>query len=402
MDVSATIAGIPLLSSFLRDGSLVLDGAVQREMRPSPVAACSPVSDDVARLTRERDELAEELERTLSALEIQAAVRQAAQRTTERLRSILKSALDFAIFTCDQKGRITSWSDGARHILGYDEGEILGRSVEYLFVPEGRDTGLLNADLLSATEHGRVEQERWYCRKNGEKFWASGVMVPLLKGGHAGFLSILRDQTEQRREEKLRTQLLAELNHRVKNSLASVQSLAMQTAASTKDKEEFLQAFGGRLIALARGHDLLARNGWRGATLHEIAAQMLESYLTDARVRIAGPQIQIAPQTALGLNLAFYELCTNTVRHGALSEGGGSVQLSWSELSDNSELIIDWAEQGGPPVEPRSRKGFGSRFLERGLRHEFKASVTLDFAPEGFKCHIRIPIEHPEMLVVEA
>lgn len=401
MDITTAFASIPILSSLLREGSLPFDSPIQADPGLMPGAESSTTSDDVARLTRERDELAEELERTLSALEIQAAVRQAAQRTAERLRSILKSALDFAIFTSDHKGRITSWSDGARHILGHEEEEILGRSIEHLYAPEDRSTELLALDLQRAATEGRVEQERWYCRKGGKKFWASGVMVPLLKGGNAGFLIILRDQTEQKKQEKLRNQLLAELNHRVKNSLTSVQSLAMQTAASTRDKEEFMQAFGARLIALARGHDLLTQKGWSGACLHEVAAQALETRLANSRVKLMGPEVDLAPQTALGLNLAFHELCTNAAKYGAFSNESGIVELSWFKSSDDPEVVIDWVEQGGPPVNPRSRRGFGSRLLERGLRHEFKATVTLDFAPEGFRCRIQIPIRSRRVLEIE-
>ena len=149
-------------------------------------------------------------------------------------------------------------------------------------------------------------------------------------------------------------------------------------------------------MALARSHDMLTEGGWEGATLREVARRTLEAHGGEpVRFSLSGPPLRLAPTAVVTLNLAFHELATNAAKHGALSAPGGRVEVGWA-LENATDgrgpvLAIAWRESGGPPVRPPARRGFGSRLIERGLPREFSAEVSLDFAPGGVECRLRLP-----------
>ncbi len=206
------------------------------------------------------------------------------------------------------------------------------------------------------------------------------------------------DVTARKQAEGRQRLLVDELNHRVKNTLATVQSIAIQTRRVTDTSATFEAAFLDRLNALARVHDLLSRISWEGASLAEVVRQTLAPYLgpTDpsSRMILRGPEVRLGPNAAVTLTMAFHELATNAAKYGALSVTTGNVAVRWS--ADNprtpSFLDIEWCERGGPPVISPERRGFGSRFIERGLAREFDGEVDLDFAPEGVCCRMRMPL----------
>jgi PAS domain S-box-containing protein len=315
----------------------------------------------------------------------------------ERLRRLLDSAADYAIITLNLEGRITGWNEGARAILGYGDAEILGRSGEVFFPAEDRARGVFVQELCRALEKGRAPNERWHLRRDGSRFWASGSMMPLLDGDGQpeGFLNVFRDNTETRAEEERRALLLAEMGHRVKNTLATVQSVAMQTLHRAGVPSEVQMAFTDRLIALARSHDLLLRGGWEGALLADVVERALSPYGGPGRAQLGGPPVMLPPNAVEMLGLAFHELATNAAKHGALSVPKGRVEVRWSlrRARSGTRLVdIVWREQDGPPVVPPTSRGFGSRLLERGLTHDFGSSVKLDFRPEGLECRLCLPV----------
>jgi PAS domain S-box-containing protein len=352
--------------------------------RPDDAAAePGPVQDDQALAGR-----VAQLEAANAALRAEA----------ERTRLILENATDYAIVTLDPEGRVTGWNEGATRIFGHGDAEILGRSGEVWFPAEDRAAGVLAAELRRAADHGRAANERWHLRKDGSRFWASGLMMPLRdhQGRPLGFLNILRDRTEARAEQERRALLLAELNHRVKNTLATVQSVAAQTERNAATPGAFREAFEARLMALARSHDVLIRSDWEGAPLSEVAGLALQPHQGGpCRVVVAGPAVHLAPNAVVTLSLAFHELATNAAKHGALSAPGGGVEVRWSLKRPRNKaptVEILWRERGGPAVRPPERRGFGSRLLERGLAQEFGGAVRLDFAPEGVECRISLPL----------
>src|SRR5215210_1230197 len=202
--------------------------------------------------------------------------------------------------------------------------------------------------------------------------------------------------TERRAAEKHRELLINELNHRVKNTLATVQSVAAQTLRTSTLEVEVRNRLDARLIALSDAHNLLTGHNWEGATLEEVVNMALRPHRSDRedRFEVWGPEVHLAPKTALAIAMAIYELATNAIKYGALSDESGRVVIRWQvkETQAEQRLCMEWAEQGGPPVTPPSRKGFGSRLVERGLAAELGGSVQLAFPESGVVCAIDTPL----------
>ncbi len=196
-----------------------------------------------------------------------------------------------------------------------------------------------------------------------------------------------RNELSRRREiEAHQKLLLDELNHRVKNTLATVQAVAMQTlrGEDTAHRDAFL----ARLFALSGQHDLLTQDNWEGASLGSVVWRALRPYeeLQGTRCRVEGAEIRLTPKRALALGMAFHELATNAAKHGALSIMTGEVKVSWAVEPQTGRLKLRWEESGGPQVAVPQRRGFGTKLIERGLSHELSAEVRLHFPPEGVIC----------------
>ncbi|MGN2243749.1 PAS domain-containing protein [Frateuria sp. GZRR33] len=231
-------------------------------------------------------------------------------------------------------------------------------------------------------EHGMVNRGRVFdvyaCR--------------LDEGSHQRVAVLFHDITERKRHEQHQRLLLNELNHRVKNTLVTVQSMAMQSFRPGIDPELARIQFEGRLMALSRAHDILTRESWGRAPLAEIVREAIAPYRDQHhdRLHAEGPPVWLPPRHALAFAMVLHELGTNAVKYGALSNQDGRIDIQWQA---NGTLRLTWTESGGPPVEPPGGRGFGSRLIERGLRHEIGGRVTLDFAPAGVVCTIEVPLD---------
>ncbi|MCR5874627.1 PAS domain-containing protein [Phenylobacterium sp. J426] len=188
------------------------------------------------------------------------------------------------------------------------------------------------------------------------------------------------------RQQKL---LVDELNHRVKNTLATVQAIAAQTLRSADDLETFRIAFESRLMALSATHDLLTATSWRSAKLRDVLGVEFKPYGPE-RYRLQGPDVALSPAEALALGLLFHELATNAAKYGALSTSAGCIEVDWAVGAKSLEL--SWRERGGPTVAPPQRRGFGSRLIERSLKGALGGEAVLDFSPEGLVCRINLPL----------
>jgi PAS domain S-box-containing protein len=210
-------------------------------------------------------------------------------------------------------------------------------------------------------------------------------------GGVRRLAGVSLDITERKRAEDRQKLLVNELNHRVKNSLATVQSIAAQTLRSAASPEFFREAFETRLIALSHTHDLLTRESWEGASLREVFDVELHAMAGEDRVSFDYPSdIRLTPKAAVALGMGIHELATNAVKYGALSSPHGHVRVAWRIDQDLLRLI--WTESGGPKVEPPARRGFGARLLERGLAAELSGSVELTYDASGLVCHMALPL----------
>jgi PAS domain S-box-containing protein len=201
-----------------------------------------------------------------------------------------------------------------------------------------------------------------------------------------GAVCAAADVTERHRYEEHLRLLLNELNHRVKNTLAIVQSIATLTLKDTDAAAR--AAFEERLLTLSAVHNLLTDENWDGAHLDAVVRASLRT--ARERIRFDGPDMRIQPKSAVALSMALHELGTNALKYGALSAERGAVAVRWS--TDDGRFRLRWEESGGPSVSPPTRRGFGSRMIERGLAAELQGEVRIDWRPEGVVCTIDSPL----------
>jgi two-component sensor histidine kinase len=202
------------------------------------------------------------------------------------------------------------------------------------------------------------------------------------------------DYTERKKEEERQQLLLAEISHRVKNTLAIVQSIAAQTMRRSDSLEIFYQKFSQRLQALGRTHELLSTGEWRSAPLREVVSETLKPYeIAPGRIGITGDDFELKPSAAMALALLIHELTTNAIKHGALSSRSGHVSIEWTltGTEQGRSMRFTWRETGGPGVTRPTEHGFGLTLIERSVGHELGGMVRLDFAPEGLSCEFLIP-----------
>jgi PAS domain S-box-containing protein len=240
---------------------------------------------------------------------------------------------------------------------------------------------------------------------DGEWRWLLSRDVPYRRDQDGRLRYVLgstADISEQKRTEAALRQherklelLLRELDHRVKNTLTIVQSLALQTHLGTDGVEAFTVAFGQRLHALAAAHDVLAGEGWQGAALADVVKASLAPFASEGqeRVRVSGPEVRLSGAKAMSVGMALHELATNAVKYGALAENGGAVEIAWQRAAEAPAGIeLSWRERGGPPVTPPLVTGFGTRLLHRVVVEELGGEVALDYRREGFSCHLWLPV----------
>jgi two-component sensor histidine kinase len=267
--------------------------------------------------------------------------------------------------------------------------------VKAKFHPDDMDTMWTRVSkALDPKGDGRYEVEYRVKQLDGSWRWLSAWGLVEFEGHGSdrkpvAIVGASRDLTEMKKSEQLQRLLVNELNHRVKNSLAAVQSIAIQTLRGATDLPSARAALDGRIISLARAHDLLTDRSWSGADLRDVAFRAMEPFAA-SQIELAGPSVDILPKQALALSLALHELATNATKYGALSRAEGRVQLSWRV--ENDVLHLNWRESGGPLVAPPTRRGFGSRMLNDGLLSDLSGETRLDYAVEGVRYEISAPL----------
>jgi PAS domain S-box-containing protein len=301
----------------------------------------------------------------------------------------------------DADGKLIEVNETACAITGYSRQELLQRTVFDITHPEDRELDRESYARQVAGAGDRYGLEKRLIRKDGSAIWVQ-MMSSTVRDSAGRFLygvRIVQDITERKLGEQRHKLLLDELNHRVKNTLATVQSLAAQTARSATSPSAFRDIFEGRLIALSRAHDQLTRRRWETADLREMLIEGLAPYQgSPERIVLRGRAVGLRPRAALTLAMAFHELVTNAVKYGSLSVPTGQVEIEWgvhSHAGQRPILHIAWRESGGPPVAPPRRRGFGSLLVERSISAEHGGHAALDFDPAGVRCTIDIPLEGP-------
>ena len=315
-------------------------------------------------------------------------------------RSILEQATN-AIIVLGPDGHITHASAIAQDLA---ERSPLGRtfSQAYPLAQNASEAGIAerfsekNLDrLLTTKAFDGVEVKLRNERLAKRTFLLSAGPLLDEKKSSAGSIVTLTEITERKRAEELQVTIAAELDHRVKNILTVVQSLAAQTGRSSKSLESFNHTFAGRLKALATAHDILMKTNWAGALLNELLDAVLAPVRSpgEERVGLNGPQILLPVDAVVPLSMAFHELTTNALKYGALSVDGGHVEIGWHLVDRDDQLVeLLWQEIGGPQVEPRRTPGFGTTLIDRVLKYDLDAKIDIVFDPQGLRSTIRFSL----------
>lgn len=303
-----------------------------------------------------------------------------------------------------ERGHLLAWESDARACqvtyVGPQAPDVLGYAVADWYHPR------------FWADHIHPDDREWvldYCRRqnatavdyefeyrmvaaDGRPVWFQDIVHVIRDdAGPLKLRGFLIDITARKRAEEARQLLLRELDHRVKNTLSTVQSVAEMTLRTSTSLAAFGAMFRGRIAALARMHAAIWRNKGTPLQMRELAELSLAPFARGAeRACVAGDDVAISPQTAAALGLVLHELATNAVKHGALSILSGSVRLSWER--DGGQLSLTWLESGGPAVALPAHRGFGSVLIEQSIPYELGGTVDLDFAPSGVRCTITLPL----------
>ena len=322
------------------------------------------------------------------------------QALREATMTLALAAGNVSTWDYDVGLRKLSWSERGYAMFGVNRTSSVGLEDFYAAIhPEDREA-TRRALLRSMDPVARADidvEYRTIGRDDGVERWlaAKGRGFFDEAGRPTRVVGATVDITERKKAELHLRLLVNELNHRVKNSLATIQAIAAQTFHAARSLPQAQEAFSARIVALAEAHDLLTRENWEGADLTDLLARLevlhggpLHGEV--GRFVFAGPPVRLSPRMALSLSMALHELATNAVKYGALSVPTGQVRIAWSVVPGpvHPRLTLTWTESGGPPVSPPTRRGFGSRLIERGLASELSGEAHIDFLPDGVVCRI--------------
>ena len=256
------------------------------------------------------------------------------------------------------------------------------------------DAGARRAALEKALAGDAPYDVEFPIGDSGRWVQGHGSLVRSRSGRPIKLAGVVRDITDRRRafadletSERRQKLLINELNHRVKNTLATIQSIAALTARRATSVAEFSALFEARLMALSETHNLLTASGWEQATLHDLLGKELRPYSPE-QFRLTGPDVLFDAPQALAMGMILHELATNAAKHGALSAEQGCVNVSWADPDDQGRTALDWTETGGPSVARPSRTGFGSRLIAASLKGDLNGEANLDYAPDGLKARL--------------
>jgi two-component system CheB/CheR fusion protein len=290
-------------------------------------------------------------------------------------------------------GEILYWSEGCRELYGYTAAEALGRNAHELL-------RTVFPEPLEAIEAALAERGEWSGRlrqttKSGRDICTESVFR--LRQTEDGRKLVIEQATDitARVELEQRSELLTrELEHRVKNILAVVQSLARMTFSNAPPEQR--RKMEERLFALAEANELLRRGAWRQADFGQVIAETTHRLGIEERVRANGPASAVPADEAMALTLTLHELATNALKYGALSHPNGHVELSWTRDPDDPRLLaIRWRERDGPPVVAPDKEGFGARLIRHALALGGRSSARIDYAPDGLVCELRVAAAEP-------
>jgi two-component system CheB/CheR fusion protein len=328
----------------------------------------------------------EKLEQAYEALEHKARV----------YEEIYEFAPDLCLTADAHDGTIIECNHSVAVASGYTKQELLGSNVLFLY-PEYEHERLLR--VFEALLEGREIRDIEFAglRKDGSTFTMSLSVSPVVdeQGRVTAGRGVVRDISERKRAEEARQHLVRELDHRVKNALATVQAIADQTIHASDSLDDFAGRFRGRLASMARIHEAISSNRWEGLELERLVVLAMTPFTGRSnRIRYQGPPTDLPTEAARSLGMVLHELATNAGKYGALSGEEGSVHIDWqvSGQPQAVRVVLRWSETGGPPVVEPSRRGFGRLMIEQAIPFELDGTATLQFLATGVCCRIEFPL----------
>ena len=314
------------------------------------------------------------------------------QEVNDDLRNLLDSTQIATLFL-DRELRIRNFTPAMTNLLHLRESD-QGRPVTDLV--SRLDYDEMAADAITVQKELQVLEREVRIKDNSA--WYMMRLRPYRTADNVidGVVITCVDVTERKRAEDLRQHLMDELNHRVRNTLATVRAIVIRTLAKDVNAAS-VQALDARLLSLAQTHTLLANDQWSASSLRALLLQELAPFEQEGRQRfvLEGPEVAMNPAASLSLGMAFHELATNAAKYGALSNAGGQVRVTWKISPEPAPgaLLLEWKETGGPTVVSTERRGFGSTVIERGVSYELHGKVEFDLAPAGLVVGINLPLD---------
>jgi PAS domain S-box-containing protein len=296
----------------------------------------------------------------------------------------------------DEPGPVIVYANPAfTRLTGYAAEEALGRSPRFLQGP-GTDRAVLDRTRSSLMAGEAFKGEALNYRADGSTYWIEWLITPVRAGDGriTHWVAAQRDVTERRAYEGRQALMVRELHHRVKNTLATVQAVLNATMRSSVTMPEFMHAFTGRIMSLARTHALITEDQAQVASFEGLLRAELDPYREGGRISLEGPNLRLPSDLAVPVSMALHELTTNALRHGALGHPGGRVAVTWAveEGPDGPHLAWTWNEHDGPPPSLPTREGFGMRLLNKILTAQTAAEVGVASDADGLRISVRIPL----------
>ena len=315
-------------------------------------------------------------------------------RESLTLSLAIKTA-EMGVWQYDPRSQTVVWDERLREIIGKERSRSQPTAADFFAMMHPDDLERVRSALIRTSEEGLAFNEEFrLTRPDGREIWLIGRGERIIEGDRSSVVGINADITERMVAEEQNRFVMRELDHRVKNVLAIILSIAKITGANAKDFESFISSFDKRLLAMARTHSLLAEGRWQGAKLRALIADEVAHTGGDSEIILAGPDVDLSPASAQNLSMALHELTTNALKYGSLSVPGGKLTISWdweAGSGDDKRLRLHWNESGGPVVNAPDNKGFGSTVIERILRAQLGAETAIEYAADGLDVICRIP-----------
>ena len=321
----------------------------------------------------------------------------ALKESEARLQEAL-TAGQVVAFTWDPRTGLSQRSENAPQILGFEpQAATHGRRKDFLARVHPEDRACFAAQIKGlCPESPSYSASFRFIRPDGREVWLeeTGKAEFDATGRYLRLKGLTRDITERKRAEERQRLLIRELDHRVKNVLASVATVAQRTREGSGSMDEFLQMFDGRIQSMANAHALLSRSHWQGVSLAELVHNELAPCVGEGNASVEGPEVLLSPEATQPIAIVLHELVTNASKYGALTTPHGRISVRWDWRRDThaqERLLLEWIETGGPPVVVPSQPGYGTRAIRNLIPYELGGTVDLAFDADGLRCRIELP-----------